>query len=156
MPTEQPISESPVLTRQHKSQAALHKLIQPLCRAADDRRTRGYYAEAEPLYLLALVIFEREYGPEHDEIAVNLNHLAALKQAQGNGNEAERLYRRALAIKEKLLGPEHPDVAVALNDLAVFYKVRGRYPEAATLYRRALAILEQSFGPQHPKAVICR
>ena len=47
MPTEQPISESPVLTRQHKSQAALHKLIQPLCRAADDRRTRGYYAEAE-------------------------------------------------------------------------------------------------------------
>lgn len=34
-----------------------------------------------------LDIFEREYGPEQYEIAVNLNNLAALKQAQGKRAE---------------------------------------------------------------------
>ena len=36
--------------------ALLQKLIHPLCHAANDRRTRGHYAEAELLYLRALVL----------------------------------------------------------------------------------------------------
>ena len=111
---------------------------------------------SEPLYRRALEIFEREYGHEHYEIAVNLNNLAALKQAQGRLDEAERLYCRALWIKEKLLGSEHPDVAMTLNNFAVLSKSLGRYIEAEAMYRRALAIFEQSFEATHPKVITCR
>jgi tetratricopeptide (TPR) repeat protein len=100
--------------------------------------------------------FGRVYGSDHYEVAVNLNNLAALRQAGGDAREAEELYRRALALKEKLRGANHPDVAVTANNLAVLYKHQGRYADAERLYRRALTIFECSFGVSHPKAIACR
>ena len=69
---------------------------------------QGKYDEAEALYRRALTIFERVYGPDHYEVAVTCNNLAALSYAKGDdakGDEmkAESLYRRALAIKEVAL-----------------------------------------------------
>jgi tetratricopeptide (TPR) repeat protein len=78
---------------------------------------QGKDAEAEALYRRALAIFERLYGPDHYERAVNSNNLAALLHARGEYAEAEQLYQRALAIKENLLGPEHPDMAMTLSNL---------------------------------------
>ena len=89
-------------------------------------------------------------------MAVNLNNLAALYQAQGKLKEAEWRYRRALNIKEKLLGPDHPDVAMTANNLAVLYKSEGKYEAAESLYRRALKIFEKALSPTHPKVVTCR
>jgi len=104
----------------------------------------------------ALAVFERVYGSENFDVAVNLNNLAALYYARGNIKEAEWRYRRALAIKEKLLGVNHPDVAMTLNNLAVLCKAQQRYPEAALLYRRALTIFERDLGHAHPKVTTCR
>ena len=70
-------------------------------------------AEAEPLYRRALAINEKSLGPEHPDIALNLNNLAELLRATNRLAEAEPLYRRALAIDEKSFGPEHPNVARA-------------------------------------------
>jgi tetratricopeptide (TPR) repeat protein len=112
--------------------------------------------EIKALHYRALAIFERAYGPEHYEIAVNLNNLGALKHAQGKSEEAEQLYRRALAIKEKLLGADHPDVAMTLNNLAALVKKQGEYEMAETMYKRALAIFERALGADHPKVVACR
>ena len=44
--------------------------------------------------------FERRYGPEHYDIAVNLNNLAAVRRAKGDIEQAAQLYTRALALKE--------------------------------------------------------
>ena len=71
-----------------------------------DRLTR-----TEPLKRRALAIDEKSLGPEHPDVATDLNNLALLLQATNRLTEAEPLYRRALAIDEKSLGPEHPDVA---------------------------------------------
>jgi tetratricopeptide (TPR) repeat protein len=101
-------------------------------------------------------VFMRVYGSDHYEVAVNLNNLAALRQAGGDVREAEELYRRALALKETLLGANHPDVAVTANNLAVLYKNQARYADAERLYRRALTIFERSFGVSHPKAIARR
>ena len=101
-------------------------------------------------------MFERVHGPEHYEIAVNLNNLAALCYAQGRYNEAEPLYLRALAIKEKILSPEHPDVAMTLNNLAALYRNAGRTGEARAAYQRALAIFIRTLGEVHPKTKLCR
>src|SRR5262249_10834297 len=41
---------------------------------------QGRFDEAEALYAEALAVFERIYGPEHYELAVNYNNLAAIRQ----------------------------------------------------------------------------
>ena len=66
----------------------------------------------------ALAIDEKSYGPEHPNVARDLNNLAQLLQATNRLGEAEPLMKRALAIDEKSYGPEHPNVAIALNNLA--------------------------------------
>jgi len=77
--------------------------------------SQGKYVEAKQLCLRALSVFERVYGPEHYDIAVNLNNLAAVYQATGRGEEAEQRYRRALAIFERTLEPRHPKL-IACRD----------------------------------------
>ena len=64
--------------------------------------------QAEPLMRRALAIDEKSYGPEHPNVARDLNNLAQLLQATNRLEEAEPLMRRALAIDEKSYGPEHP------------------------------------------------
>ena len=113
-------------------------------------REQGKYAEAEPLFRRALAISEKALGPEHPNVAKELNNLAALLQAQGKYAEAEPLFRRALAIDEKALGSDHPDFAIDLNNLAALLQDQGKYAEAEPLYRRALAIDEKALGSDHP------
>ncbi len=115
---------------------------------------RGLYAEAEPLYLRSLAIWEKALGPDHPDVATSLNNLAALYHNQGKYAEAEPLYIRSLAIREKALGPDHPDVATSLNNLAVLYRNQGKYAEAEPLYLRSLAIREKALGPDHPDVAV--
>ena len=61
----------------------------------------------------ALAIDEKSFGPEHPDVATDLNNLAQLLQATNRLAEAEPLMRRALEIDEKSYGPEHPNVASA-------------------------------------------
>ena len=86
------------------------------------------------------MIFEKAFGPEHPDLAINLNNLGNLYRAQGRYSEAEALSKRSLAIAEKALGPEHPDVGESLNNLAELYHAQGRYAEALPLMKRALVI----------------
>ena len=87
----------------------------------------GKYADAVLLAQSALELAEKQFGPEHPNVARSLNNLAVLYNAQGLYGEAEPLHKRALAIVEKTLGPEHPYVATSLNSLAGTYQAQGRY-----------------------------
>ena len=92
----------------------------------------------------------RPCGPEHYQIAVNANNLAAIEYRRGRHAEADTLWRRALAIKEKTLGRAHPEVATTLTNLGVLAFAQGRPGEAEALWRRSLAILEPLVGADHP------
>lgn len=70
---------------------------------------QGKYAEAEPLYIRALLISEKSLGPENPELKTYLTNLAELYKAQGKYADAEPLYLRAVAILEKSLGSDHPN-----------------------------------------------
>ena len=59
----------------------------------------------------ALAIDEASFGPDHPNVAIGLNNLAALLRATNRLAEAEPLMRRALAIDEASFGPDHPNVA---------------------------------------------
>ncbi len=129
----------------------------PLIEAADLlSRTSLYldehalYTPAELLSQHALAICEQVLGPDHPDVATNLNNLASLYRGQGKYAEAESLIGRALAINEQALGPNHPEIAANLNNLASLYQSRGKYAEAEPLYQRALAIYEQQLGVEHP------
>ena len=110
----------------------------------------AHYAEAEPLLQRALQIREKLFGAEHPDVAMSLNDLAGLYQAQGRYAQAEPLLQRALQIREKLFSAEHPDVAMSLNNLAMLYQDQGRYAQAEPLLQRALQIHEKFFGAEHP------
>ena len=56
----------------------------------------------------ALAIDEQSYGPDHPDVAIDLNNLAQLLQATNRLAEAEPLMRRALAIDEQAYGPTTP------------------------------------------------
>jgi tetratricopeptide (TPR) repeat protein len=107
-------------------------------------------AEAEPLMRRTLAIDEKTYGPDHPNVARDLNNLAQLLKATNHLAEAEPLIRRALAIDEKRYDPNHPAVGIRAGDLAGLLETTGRLAEAEPLFRRALAIHEASLGPDHP------
>ncbi len=113
-------------------------------------RSQGRYSEAEPLYLKALDILQRQLGDDHPNVATSLNNLAGLHNSQGRYSEAEPLYLKALDILQRQLGDDHPDVANSLNNLALLHNSQGRYSDAEPLYRQALAIALQSLGEAHP------
>jgi len=114
-------------------------------------REQGMYAEAEPLYLRAIRIWELSVGPEHHYTAQGLNNLALIYSVPGKYGEAERLPQRALHIRGQALGPQHPDTAQSLGNLAGIYSVQGKYTEAKPLLVRALEIVERTLGPHHPQ-----
>src|SRR5438874_800472 len=59
----------------------------------------GDYARAEPLFLRALAVDEKnEKDPESEQIATTLSNLASLYEHQGKYGKAQPLYERALAI----------------------------------------------------------
>jgi tetratricopeptide (TPR) repeat protein len=57
--------------------------------------------EAEALYRRALAINEKYFGPDHPNVATDLNNLAELLRDTNRLSEAEPLIRRALAIDQK-------------------------------------------------------
>ena len=98
-----------------------------------------------------LAVFERHYGREHYEVAVNLNNLAANYHQQGRPADAEPRTGGRLTLKETLLGANHPDVALTLNNLAVLCKQDGRYDEAAAPYQLVLAVYAQRWTRCTPR-----
>ncbi len=111
---------------------------------------RARYTEAETMNKQGLTVQERALGPEHPDVAKQLNYLAVLYGRQGRHAKAEALFGRVLAIQEKALGPDHPDVAWSLNSLGALYSRQGRHGEAECLHKRALAIREKTLEPEHP------
>ncbi len=114
------------------------------------------YADAEPLYQRALLIWEQVLGPQHPNTATSLNNLALLYDNQGKYEQAEPLYQRALLIREQVLGPQHPNTATSLNNLALLYDNQGKYEQAEPLYQRAVTIMEKTLGSNHPNTITVR
>lgn len=66
-------------------------------------------------------------GPDHPDVAKQLNNLALICQNQGMYEEVEKYYRRALEIYEKRLGPDDSNVAKTKNNLSSAYLKQGKY-----------------------------
>src|SRR5262249_14446825 len=80
-------------------------------------QTTNRLGEAEPLYRRALAINEKSYGPDHPDVAIDLNNLAGVLRDTNRLGEAEPLIRRAPAIAEKSYGPDHPNTKIVRGNL---------------------------------------
>src|SRR3954462_5083402 len=107
-------------------------------------RKTGRQKAAEPYYLHALQIYEKQLGPDHPDVASVLNNLAVFYTNERRFGEAEKTHLRALTIREKVHPPTHPDIAQSKCNLAVVYHSRGDYARAADLYRASLQSWEDA------------
>lgn len=53
------------------------------------------FAQAEPLYVQALAVREKAFGPKHASLAYSLNNLAEVYRIEGKDTDADLLDRRA-------------------------------------------------------------
>ncbi|MDQ2918977.1 MAG: tetratricopeptide repeat protein [Verrucomicrobiota bacterium] len=106
-------------------------------------RKTGRQRAAEPYYLHALELYEKQLGPEHPDVASVLNNLAVFYTNEKRYAEAEKIHLRALDIREKIQPPNPADVAQSKCNLAVVYHSQGDYPRAAELYRDSLHTWEE-------------
>lgn len=68
--------------------------------------SHGRHAEAEATLRQALSLLESVLGPDHYEVAMGLEDLAAMVARSGDPAAAGALHERARRIKKRLLGSE--------------------------------------------------
>jgi tetratricopeptide (TPR) repeat protein len=124
--------------------AALAELLD---RVGTYLQTRGELRSSRPLKDRALAITELALGPNHPDVAHNLNNLAVLLLEQGEVGAARSLDERALAIRERALGPDEPELAASLNEVGMVRREQGDLAGARPLLERALSIRERMQPP---------
>jgi tetratricopeptide (TPR) repeat protein len=113
--------------------------------------------KARRFAMRSLAIVEREYRPDHPDVAKALLCLAGAREECMDHSRAEAEYRRAKAILDRL--PQDPgDLDVqrlrvrAGSGLANVMCALGRYREAEILLKDALTVVEETFGWKHSEA----
>ena len=95
--------------------------------------------EAEQLIRRTLAIRQSATGPEHAQVADEMQMLAGELARQKRFVEAEALARQALDLSLRTLGPDHPVIPNArLPFLAEMFELNGRPAEADRTYYSAL------------------
>jgi tetratricopeptide (TPR) repeat protein len=110
-------------------------------------RRSGRQKAAEPYYLHALELYEKQLGPEHPDVAAVLNNLGVYYTSERRFDEAERAHQRALAIRRKANPKPNSDVAQSKCNLAVLHHSRGDLTRAGELYRESLRTWEEMGRP---------
>jgi tetratricopeptide (TPR) repeat protein len=130
---------------------------------------------ADTLHLLAMALFEQQYGrelagslffrawavreqvlgPKHLAVAESLHHLA-LSLYSNDVSQAIPLLLRSIEIRENTFGHAHPSVADGLMAMAVLYEAHDRRDLAIPLYQEALTIHEKAFGPNATETLQAR
>jgi tetratricopeptide (TPR) repeat protein len=113
-------------------------------------RKLAYYAGAMAAFERALRIDESTLGPDHPDVARDVNNIGTVLCDLGDLQGAKTAHERALKIREAAFGPDHPDVASDVSNLGTVLRDLGDLQGAKTAFERALKIDEAAFGPDHP------
>lgn len=118
-------------------------------------RITADYSCAEQYFKRSLTLYENSpfVGPEHSNIALLLDKMAALYIQTADFKAADDCIQRARKLQrlfEKGLPPDNLDVVTANGNLGKLYFDRGKYAEAEEEYQRALRIRKEKLGEKHP------
>jgi len=70
-----------------------------------------------PAFERALKIGETVYGPNHPDVAIDVNNLGGVLQDLGDYPAAKAAYERALDIFKKVLPADHPNIKIVQENL---------------------------------------
>ncbi len=115
---------------------------------------RAQFAEAKEMFEQALAIDEAAYGPDHPDVAIDVNNLGLILKDLGDLEGAKKMFERSLAIDEAAYGPDHPQVAIYVSNLGLVLQDLGGLEDAKKMHERSLAIGEAVYGPDHPQVAI--
>lgn len=107
---------------------------------AEGLQVTGQLEESRRWYRQALVIQDRELGPDHSRTIGTRSDYAILLIGMGAYAEAERVHRIILAARIEHWGEQSEDVAGSLQNLAVAIKYQERFDEADSLLQMASAM----------------
>jgi len=108
------------------------------------------YAGAKTAFERALKIDEAAFGPDHPNVARDVNSLGGVLQDLGDLVGAKAAFERAIKIWEAAFGADHPQVATGVNNLGSVLKDLGDHAGAKAAFERALKIREIAFEKEHP------
>ena len=117
---------------------------------ADEARMNGDYEEAQRMYLKALELRRKKYGPKSAALTPVLLSYAEMLRLDGNLKKAQGALQEALEINLETYGKHSEYVAEVYNSLGQLYKQRGEVNEADTVLLEALRIRRLNFGEYHP------
>ena len=117
-------------------------------------RERAQFTDAKVAYERALRIVEAAHGPDHPDVAINVNNLGHVLYNLGDLAGARAHFERALRIDEAAYGPDHHAVAIDVNNMGYVLVDEGNLAGARAHFERALEIDEAAYGPDHPSVGI--
>jgi len=117
-----------------------------LFNAADFLSSVGEWPKAAEMFQEALEVDARAYGPDHPEVAVDAERLAAAYVNMDRLAEAEPLYQRVIAIRQAALGPGDRTLLEPLRRLAEVHRRLDRFEDAVADLQRAGRVATGAFG----------
>jgi tetratricopeptide (TPR) repeat protein len=85
----------------------------------------GDYTGARAAYERALAIDEAVFGPDHPNVATDVNNLGGVLKALADYAGARAAYERALAIFKEFLPPDHPNIRFVAGHLQILNQETG-------------------------------
>ena len=103
-----------------------------------------------------MAIDEAAYGPDHPDVATDLNNLALSCGTWGTRPRPGRCPNAPWSSTKPPMDPTTPPRHRRLNVLALILQALGDPTAARPLLERALAIAEAAYGPDHPTVAVVR
>ncbi|MBK8575350.1 MAG: tetratricopeptide repeat protein [Elusimicrobia bacterium] len=127
-----------------------HRRLDALIALAEYDTQKGRLCEAEPLWVKALSLQEKIFGPEHQKLAAPMVSLARQYETMGRYAEAEAVLLLALKIHERDSVENSVRIAEDLMLLARLDSRWGRWGEGDVRLSRAYNILRIVAGEHSP------
>jgi serine/threonine-protein kinase len=120
-------------------------------------RRLGQYAEDEQVNRTALERAIRTWGPDHQQTARPIAHLAyGLGEQSKRVAESDSLLYVALEMRRRAFGDHHVVIGYTYGDLANLRMKLGAYADAYELARQSNELLERLLGPRHFSMVFAK
>ncbi len=96
---------------------------------------------------------EKNFGPDHPNVARSLRYFAMLYEVDRRHDKAEPMIKRALEIYEKAFPPENKEVLFTRKRMSACLFVQGKVEEAIDVAQVTLKVEQEKFGKNSPASM---
>ncbi|CAF0714535.1 unnamed protein product [Adineta steineri] len=110
----------------------------------------GDYEKAIWFLEKALEIQEKNFPPNHPDLATSYNNIGSVYNSMGEQSKAISFFEKALEIQEKTLPLNYADLGKTYNNIGSVYFITEDYSKALSFFEKALEILLKILPANHP------